>query len=420
MDDPTRRWPVWATVLPYPLLGFLALVTASNKGFAGVSLAVDLALCALTAAWILVVFTLHPEWRDRPRTMAVFFVVLMAITAVLVVRDSWFGFFTPACYVFAFRLIPWPWEPVAVGVVAAVAGTAQSYGVDRSTAVGATEYAAILLVNILPMCGFAFYARRSARYQQERELALAEIQEANRRLEVSLAENAALHEQLLARAREAGVQDERRRMAREIHDTLAQGFTGIIAQLRAAEHAADGPDADAAAWHRHVDAAGRLAQESLTEARRSVHALRPEPLRTAVLGEALAGVADRWTALHGTPVRLSTTGTARPLPPETELALLRTAQEALANVAKHARASRVALTLSYLEAEVALDVVDDGAGFDPARAAAAGPRRDGGFGLVGMRERIESVAGTLQIESEPGSGTGLSARVPVGSTEEDA
>ena len=419
MDDPTRRWPVWATVLPYLFLGVLAVVTASNKQFSGVSLAVDLALCALAALWILVVFTLHPEWRDRPRVMAVFFVVLMVITAVLVVRDSWFGFFTPACYVFAFRLIPWPWEPVAVGVVAAVAGTAQSYGVDKGTAVGAAEYAAILLANILPMCGFAFYARRSARFQQEREQALADVQEANLRLEASLAENAALHEQLLARAREAGVQDERRRMAREIHDTLAQGFTGIIAQLRAAEHA-EGPDADSAAWRRHVDAAGRLAQESLTEARRSVHALRPEPLRTALLGEALADVAELWTALHGTPVRLSTTGTARPLPPETELALLRTAQEALANVAKHARASQVALTLSYLEAEVALDVVDDGAGFDPARAAAAGPRRDGGFGLVGMRERIESVAGTLQVESEPGSGTGLSARVPAGPTQEDA
>jgi signal transduction histidine kinase len=86
-------------------------------------------------------------------------------------------------------------------------------------------------------------------------------------------------------------------------------------------------------------------------------------------------------------------------------------------VAKHARATRVALTLSYLEAEVALDVVDDGEGFDPVREAAAPPRTDGGFGLVGMRERIESVAGTLQIESEPGSGTGVSARVPAGPTE---
>ncbi|WP_042387239.1 sensor histidine kinase [Streptacidiphilus melanogenes] len=412
MEDPARRWPWAATVMPYLLLGLLALVTVADKGGSGGALAVDLALCALAAAWMLAVFTLHPQWRERPRVMAVFFTVLMAVVAVLVVRDPWFGFFTPACYVYAFRVVPWPWEPLAVGLVAAVAGTAQAYGVDKGTPLGAAEYLAVLLANIAPMCGFSWYAQRGNRYQQERERALAEVQATNRRLEASLAENAALHEQLLAGAREAGVQDERRRMAREIHDTLAQGFTGIIAQLRAAEQAAEGPKADPVVWRRHVDLAARLAKESLTEARRSVHALSPEPLRTARLGDALAGVTERWTTLHGTPVRLATTGTARPLSPETELALLRTAQEALANVAKHARASQVALTLSYLEAEVALDVVDDGEGFDPARLAVAVPRADGGFGLVGMRERIESVAGTLQIESEPGSGTGISARVP--------
>ncbi|WP_201776819.1 sensor histidine kinase [Streptacidiphilus anmyonensis] len=416
MDGPGRRWPLAATVMPYLLLALLTAVTAVSR--TGGSRVADLTLCAAAAAWMLAFFTLRPAWRERPRLMAVFFAVLIGIAAVLVLRDPWFGFFTPALYVYAFRVVPWPWEPVAVGAVAAVAGTAQAYGVGKGTPLGAAEYLAILLANIVPMCGFSWFAQRSNRYQEERERALAEISEANRRLEASLAENAALHEQLLAGAREAGVQDERRRMAREIHDTLAQGFTGVIAQLRAAEQAAEGADAAApAVWHRHVDAAARLAKESLTEARRSVHALRPEPLRTARLGEALTGVTERWTALSGTPVRVSTTGTPRPLPPETELALLRTAQEALANVAKHARARQVALTLSYLEAEVALDVVDDGTGFDPARAAVAAPRTDGGFGLVGMRERIESVAGTLQIESEPGSGTGISARVPAGPTE---
>ncbi|MFB9884024.1 ATP-binding protein, partial [Planobispora siamensis] len=104
-----------------------------------------------------------------------------------------------------------------------------------------------------------------------------------------------------------------------------------------------------------------------------------------------------------------------------ESALLRTAQEALANVAKHAHATRVGVTLSYLEHEVALDVRDDGEGFDStgaktAPAATGGPEsspREGGFGLTIMRQRVEALAGTLQIESEPGAGTGISACIPL-------
>ncbi|WP_237047607.1 sensor histidine kinase [Lentzea guizhouensis] len=251
--------------------------------------------------------------------------------------------------------------------------------------------------NAVPMCAYAFFARRADQQEAERERALAQAEEANRRLAESMGENAALHEQLVAQARDAGVRDERQRMAREIHDTLAQGLTGIISQLRAA---------DEDTWRRHVAAASDLARESLAEARRSVAALRPEPLRTARLGEALVGVAGRWSALHDIPVRATTTGDARPIAPEAEVALLRVAQEALANVAKHAAASRVGVTLSYLENEVALDVRDDGRGFD----------RDvpcDGFGLVAMRQRVEDLAGTLQVESEPGAGTGVSARVPV-------
>ena len=106
------------------------------------------------------------------------------------------------------------------------------------------------------------------------------------------------------------------------------------------------------------------------------------------------------------PVQVTTTGTARPMPPEAEFALLRTAQEALANVARHAGASRVGVTLSYMEQEVALDVRDDGRGFDLASLEA------GGFGLTIMRQRIEELSGTLQVESEPGAGTGISACVP--------
>ncbi|MFI9840843.1 sensor histidine kinase [Nonomuraea sp. NPDC051941] len=415
MSDPPARWSVALTVGPYALLAMLTGVTVAIKGSAGESLIVDLVLCALMAAWMLGVFTLRPAWRERAPVMAVFCAVLILLMAILAIRDPWFGAFTPAGYVYAFRLLRWPWQPVGVGAVAVVAGTAQAYGVDKTTVAGLATYGAVVAANALPMCAFAWFARRGARQNEERERALQEAREANRRLAASLAENAALHERLLAQARDAGVQDERQRMAREIHDTLAQGLTGIVSQLRAAEHAGDDP----AAWRGHVAAATKLARESLSEARRSVHALRPEPLRSAMLSEALAGVAERWSALHEIPVQVTTTGTARPIRPEAEAALLRIAQEALANVAKHARATRVGVTLSYLEHETALDVRDDGGGFDPAQldnaldAAADGFRADrGGFGLIAMRQRMESLSGTLQVESEPGAGTGISARVP--------
>jgi len=425
-------------VAPYVLLAILVIFTVMLKRSAAGSLLIDLVLCAAAAVWVLWMFTLHPAWRVRPRVMAVFFTGFVVIMAVLAVRDPWFGFLTPAGYLFAFAVLRWPWQLAGVAAVAVVAGTAQASSVTKTTILGVTIYLAVLAVNVVPMCGLAWLERNREQQNSQRKQALDEVSEANRRLEATLAENEGLHKQLLAQAREAGIADERARMAREIHDTLAQGLTGIITQLQAAEQ----PGQDPAGWRRHVEAATRLARESLSEARRSVDALRPEPLETARLADALTGIAERWSALHGIAAQVTTTGTARPMPPEAELALLRTAQEALANVARHAQATRVRLTLSYMEHEVALDVRDDGRGFDPARfgdraagngaaAAAAGPRRadarspdgadgdgtvradgDGGFGLVAMRQRIEGLAGTLRVESEPGAGTAISACLP--------
>jgi signal transduction histidine kinase len=418
----------------------MVIATAGLKYSAWGSLRIDLALCALAAAWMLWMFTLHPAWRQRPRVMGVFIAGMVLVIAVLVIRDPWFGFFSPALYVYAFVLQPWPWRLVSVSAAAVVAATAQTSGTDKATAVGLVVYFAAVALNVLPMCGLAWFLYNSESWHLWRQRSIEELSEANRKLAATLAENAGLHQQLLTQAREAGVLDERQRMAREIHDTLAQGLTGIITQLQAAEQAGPGNvnGREPAEWHRHVKAAITLARESLGEARRSVHALRPEPLETARLGDALADVASRWSALHGIKVQVTTTGTARPLQPGAEFALLRTAQEALANVAKHAGASRVGLTLSYMDHDVALDVRDDGRGFDPVqlqdsaadrgdaashiagqnagdtpgRATAAGLTDSGGFGLIAMRQRIEGLNGTLQVESEPGAGTAVSACVP--------
>jgi signal transduction histidine kinase len=131
------------------------------------------------------------------------------------------------------------------------------------------------------------------------------------------------------------------------------------------------------------------------------------------LSEAIADVVRRWSALHGIDVQLTTTGTPRVMTPDAESTLLRAAQEALVNVAKYAQATRVGVTLSYMDRKVALDVRDDGVGFDPSRSTSSAPSVAGGFGLVAMRQRVEALSGTLEIESEPGVGTAISATVPL-------
>jgi signal transduction histidine kinase len=156
-----------------------------------------------------------------------------------------------------------------------------------------------------------------------------------------------------------------------------------------------------------VDIAVQLARDSLAEARRSVHAVGPGQLAAAPLDEALRAVVTEWGERNEMTAEFTVTGTVRPMHPEIEETLLRTAQEALANVAKHAGASRVGLTLSYMDDVTTLDVRDDGAGFDPARV-----RDGGGFGLTSMRRRVDRLVGTLEIESAPGAGTAISASVP--------
>src|SRR6185312_3610866 len=153
---------------------------------------------------------------------------------------------------------------------------------------------------------------------------------------------------------------------------------------------------------RHMTNAMNLARESLTEARRTVHAVQPAVLAEARLPDAIAEVARRWSEVNQTAATLTTTGDPRPMHTDVEVALLRTAQEGLANVAKHARAGRVGLTLSYMEDVVTLDVVDDGIGFDAAAARRSPGSRDGGFGLAGMRQRVQRLTGRLDVESEPG------------------
>ncbi|MDP8951670.1 MAG: GAF domain-containing sensor histidine kinase, partial [Actinomycetota bacterium] len=228
-------------------------------------------------------------------------------------------------------------------------------------------------------------------------------------------ENLRLVEEALRSGRQAGVLRERQRLAHEIHDTLAQGFTSIVMNLEAVEET-EPPASETA--RRHLEGARQAARESLAEARRLVWALRPEGLDRRSLAEALESLSERWAEETGVSVRANVTGTPRGLPPEAEVALLRVAQEALGNVRKHAGAERAALTLSYMDDLVVLDILDDGAGFDPhAPRAGVGAQDSGGFGLRSMRERVELLGGRFLIDSSPGSGTSLTVELPTAERE---
>jgi signal transduction histidine kinase len=274
----------------------------------------------------------------------------------------------------------------------------------------------VACVDIVLVGAFTLLGVKSEEQNEARKQMIADLAEANHRLEEMVAENTGLQAQLLTQAREAGAGDERQRLAREIHDTIAQGLTGIITQLEAAQQTGNEAERE-----RRISNAKRLARDSLAEARRSVQALRPQALENSRLPEALADEVARWSATSGVAGEVETTGEARVLHPEVEVTLLRVAQEALANVAKHAGASRAGVTLSYMEDVVSLDVRDDGVGFDPAApkdgksngSAASGSTPAGtGFGLIAMRQRVGRLAGQLEIESEPGVGTAVSASLP--------
>jgi len=144
-----------------------------------------------------------------------------------------------------------------------------------------------------------------------------------------------------------------------------------------------------------------------------VQALSPEPLEGATLPEALRRVAQRWQEETNLTIDYSITGNPCVLPSEVEVTLLRLTQEGLANIRKHAQASRVTVTLSYMEDQVALDVHDDGQGFDPILLSRPPDQSRGGFGLHTMRERLAQLGGQLIVESSPGAGTTLAAQIPM-------
>jgi signal transduction histidine kinase len=274
---------------------------------------------------------------------------------------------------------------VAYACVAAL-GAASETGLRVSIAVAAAGIAPIWIAGgivggtfgtmvgdplLIAVCTMFGLQRRSYRVQAEQSAALL-----------------AQHERLRAEQRRADVLDERTRIAREIHDVLAHSLGALGIQIQAAKAMlTDHGDIDRAV--QTLTTAQRMAADGLTETRRAVHALRVD---TLPLGDELARVIDTHRQRYHVPVSFETSGVARTLPPDAALALLRAAQEAMVNAAKHAPGQRVAVRLDYGEHDVRLSVVN---GLDEDGASVQRPGDTGGYGLTGMRERLRLLKGTL-------------------------
>ncbi|MEV3858083.1 ATP-binding protein [Streptomyces sp. NPDC050095] len=405
-EDP---WDIVHRYGPYVLLGVGFVLVAATSEVVGMGRGEWYVTGGLVATALVLQlwWSLRERTRPGPSTAGVLcYAARWAVAFVVSWINPFFAFYAAAGYFDADRMLPRRLvRPGLIASVVVVAGS-QSGGLPPHGPLGWAVFGGLLVANLVFVIVTGQLQEKEAEQARARIRTIRELEETNAALQAALDENAALHAQLLLQAREAGVADERRRLAAEIHDTIAQGLTGIIAQLQVVANA---PTLETA--RTHLDRASDLARHSLGEARRSVHNLAPAALADATLPEALKKTVADWAVRTGVRAEFTVTGTAEPLHDEIEATLLRIAEEALSNAARHAAATRLGVTLSFMAGEVTLDVRDDGRGFDPI----ALPARTGtaGFGLDGMRARAERLAGDVTVESEPGGGTAISARVPL-------
>ncbi len=383
--DAWRRWYwLWDAFFAIDFAATFWLVLGYPNP-AGDRLVATGAVAAIALSYLLAGrrITMADEQRRGDRWFAA---VLVALTVVAVLADPNGGFVLFAVCPMLYLTLP----AVPATVVTTLAVLLPPASVIIKHGVREPDLATLLpMTAILALFGvfIGFWLQRVVQQSKER----AELIE---KLEASRAEVAML-------SHEAGTAAERERLAREIHDTLAQGFTSIVTLAQAAESEMD---TEPAAARRHLELTARTARENLAEARAMVAALTPSALDAGSLEDAVRRQADRLAEETGSRVRCEI-AELPPLGMATDVVLLRAAQEALTNVRKHAHADSVSIGLSVVDDLVRLTVTDDGAGFVVAGETAR-------FGLRGMRTRAEQVGGTLTIRSEPGAGTTVELEVP--------
>lgn len=349
-----------------------------------------------SVAWYLLIVLRWRYWEASTSRYALSMTVAAALWfPLLVSHPAAFGWTVPAAYGVA--ACPWMRRsyPSIVGLSALVL---LADGLDSSGPSG-TGVMVVVGVGVVVLLSHATIG------------AIARESERRRRLIDELESTRA---ELAASERAAGAMAERERLAREIHDALAQGFISIVMLLEAADARLP---SDAAGARAPLDQALQTARDSLAEARRIVWALGPEGGQAGAVVASLERLVDRIAASGDVDVEVVVTGEPSRLATAHELALLRTAQEALGNARRHAQASRITVTLSWLGDHVILDVADDGHGFD--RDNTARSDHDGGFGLTGLASRARDVGGDLAIDSVVGEGTTVSLTLPVASEAAD-
>lgn len=360
---PTRR-DAGARMAPFVLLGValigaFALVNTAPQLFSAAAIPWFLPLSALAAgvrAWGSA-GSGGSAAGDAPRRARerVAFWSGLAVTLALVLLNPAFGLYAFIFYPDGTRLLRWREATLGLVMVAVVCALAQAGG-PRSPTFTPLLLALFLLVNLVVAGSMAVFDRQRQRTSE----ALAR---ANASLRAEQARNAALQDQLLSQARDAGVTQERARLAREIHDTIAQDLVAIIAQLSAANQPARTDLPESAERRRRLDLAEQTARQALAEARRSVRALSSPRLDNDDLPNAVQRLLDAWQESTGATARLATRGDAAGSA-DTETVALRVIQEALANAARHADAGRVDVTLTYEADTLQVEIVDDGSGFD--------------------------------------------------------
>lgn len=390
-------WERWAPIFNIGFTVVLAVSTLAalvDPGLAPPRRLTVAGLGLLFGVWHWRLITVLPNARCDAKRALLYFAGACAFFVALTSFHPVFMFLVLFLYLQLFTFLP-----IAIAIV--LSGPLTVLVWWRGAAVSGDAFApnsdtliALILVWLASAVMASFIHRIIVQSDQRRQL---------------IEELAATRDELAVAERQAGIVDERQRLAREIHDTLAQGFASIVLHLEAAEAVL--PPGYAPVQH-HLDQARRTARDSLGEARRRVWALRPASLEHSSLAQALTRLATRWSEEAGVPARVVLAEAAAGLHPEHEVTLLRAAQEGLANARKHARATVVTLTLTIMSDLVTLDIQDDGAGFEPALVDP--PEADGGgFGLTSLRERVERLDGTLTIESAPGGGTTIAIALPI-------
>ncbi|WP_431246597.1 sensor histidine kinase [Leifsonia xyli] len=372
----------------------LHILVAALVVLAGVR-AAALPSAQAAVAWILLVafalvyasaaFVRRVPPASRPRLAAVWVAALAVVWAVLVFVVPEAAYLAFPLFFLYLHLLPRRIGPVAVTLttVVAIGALSAHQGFSAAVVVGPVIGAGVAL-----LLGSAY--RALATEAAEREALLEEL--------------LATQDRLAATEREQGALAERARLAREIHDTVAQGLSSIQLLLHAAERA----DPEGAGVE-HLKLARSAAADSLAETRRFIRELSPPALDDG-LGDALRRLASAQSEPGGLVVDVEAP-TSLDLPMGTQTALLRIAQGALANVRQHADARSARLLLQQTPDSVVLRIADDGRGFDPSAVRAAAARADS-FGLRAMSERVDQLGGTLDIDSAPGRGTRITATLP--------